>query len=130
MDDLFDDDEDQMSREHEEDQESGDASNKHDTQDNIRINQDSADGVNTGEKKKKEKKQSSDEEENNSKELSDDKITGQSLQGTREDDQIDQVDQKRQETTQHERPQELTKSQRKRLRKKGEESREEEEGAE
>ena len=60
LDDLFDDDEDQMNREQEEDQESGDASNKHDTQDNISINQDSAHGV---------------------------EITGLSLQGTREDDQ-------------------------------------------
>ena len=48
--DLIDDDEDQMRREHEEDQESGDASNKHDTQDNISINQDSAHGVKTGKK--------------------------------------------------------------------------------
>ena len=53
LDDLFDDDEDQMNREQEEDQESGDASNKHDTQDNISINQDLADGLKTGKKKKK-----------------------------------------------------------------------------
>ena len=98
LDDLFDDDEDQMNREQEEDQESGDASNKNDKQDNISINQDSADGVKTGKKKKKEKKQSPDEEEVNSKELSDNKITGQSLQGTREDDQV--ADQERQEPTQ------------------------------
>ena len=56
LDNLFDADEDQMNREQEEDQESGDASNKHDTHDNISINQDSADGVKTGKKKKKEKK--------------------------------------------------------------------------
>jgi hypothetical protein len=118
LDNLLDADEDQMNREQEEDQESGDASNKNDKQDNISINQDSADGVKTGKKKKKEKKKSPDEEEVNSKELSDNKITGQSLQGTREDDQVDQVDQERQETTQHDSPKELTKSQRKRLRKK------------
>jgi hypothetical protein len=115
LDNLFDADEDQMNREQEEDEESGDASNKNDKQDNISINQDLADGVKTGKKKKKEKKQSPDEEEVNSKELSDNEITGQSLQGTREDDQVDQ---ERQETTQHDNPKELTKSQRKRLRKK------------
>ena len=114
LDNLFDADKDQRNREQEEDQESGDASNKHDTQDNISINQDSAHGVKTGKKKKKEKKESPDEEEVNSKELSYDEITGLSLQGTREDDQ----DQERQETTQHDSPKELTKSQRKRLRKK------------
>ena len=119
LDNLFDADEDQMNREQEEDQESGDASNKHDTQGNISINQDSADGVNTGEKKKKEKKQLSDEEEKNSKELSDDKITGQSLQGTREDDQV--ADQEMTESTQ------LTKSQKKRLRRKEKRRREQEE---
>ena len=98
LDNLFDADEDQMNREQEEDQESGDASNKNDKQDNISINQDSADGVKTGKKKKKEKKKSPDEEEVNSKELSDDKITGLSLQGTREDDQV--ADQEMKESTQ------------------------------
>ena len=71
LDDLFNADEDKRKREQEEDQESGDASNRFDKQDNISIDQDSADGVKTGKKKKKEKKQSSDEEENNSEEFSD-----------------------------------------------------------
>ena len=61
LDDLFDADKDQRNREQEEDQESGDASYKHDTQDNISINQDSADGVErVSKKKKKTKKQSID----------------------------------------------------------------------
>ena len=96
LDNLFDAEKDQMNRDKEEDKESGDASNKHDTHDNISINQDLA--VNTGEKRKKKKKQSSDEEENNSEELSDDKIPGQSVHGTREDDQV--ADQEMKESTQ------------------------------
>ena len=117
LDNLFDADEDQMNRDKDEDKEGGDASNKHDTHDNISINQDLA--VNTGEKRKKKKKQSSDEEENNSEELSDDKIPGQSVHGTREDDQV--ADQEMKESTQ------LTKSQKKRLRKKEKRKREQEE---
>ena len=117
LDNLFDADEDQMNRDKEEDKESGDASNKHDTHDNISINQDLA--VNTEEKRKKKKKQSSDEEENNSEELSDDKIPGQSVHGTREDDQV--ADQEMTESTQ------LTKSQKKRLRRKEKRRREQEE---
>jgi hypothetical protein len=96
LDNLFDADEDQMNRDKDEDKEGGDASNKHDTHDNISINQDLA--VNTEEKRKKKKKQSSDEEENNSEELSDDKIPGQSVHGTREDDQV--ADQEMKESTQ------------------------------
>ena len=117
LDNLIDADEDQMNRDKEEDKESGDASNKHDTHDNISINQDLA--VNTEEKRKKKKKQSSDEEENNSEELSDDKIPGQSVHGAREDDQV--ADQEMTESTQ------LTKSQKKRLRRKEKRRREQEE---
>ena len=117
LDNLFDADEDQMNRDKDEDKEGGDASNKHDTHDNISINQDLA--VNTGEKRKKKKKQSSDEEENNSEELSDDKIPGQSVHGTREDDQV--ADQEMTESTQ------LSKSQKKQLRKKEKRRREQEE---
>ena len=123
LDNLFDAEKDQMNRDKEEDKESGDASNKHDTHDNISINQDLA--VNTEEKRKKKKKQSSDEEENNSEELSDDKIPGQSVHGTREDDQV--ADQERQEPTQLDSHKELTKSQKKRLRKKQKRKREQEE---
>jgi hypothetical protein len=58
--------------------------------------------------------------------LSDNEITGQSLQGPREDDQVDTktstgtirrdiADQERQESTQLDNPKELTKSQKKRL---------------
>ena len=114
---LFDAEKDQMNRDKEEDKESGDASNKHDTHDNISINQDLA--VNTEEKRKKKKKQSSDVEENNSEELSDDKIPGQSVHGAREDDQV--ADQEMTESTQ------LTKSQKKRLRRKEKRRREQEE---
>jgi hypothetical protein len=60
--------------------------------------------------------------------LGDNKITGQSLQSPREDDQVDTVtskgtirrdiaDQERQESTQLDSPKKLTKSQKKRLRK-------------
>ncbi len=57
--------------------------------------------------------------------MSDNKITGQSLQGTREDDQV--ADQERQESTQLDSHKELTKSQKKRLQKKQKRKREQEE---
>ena len=107
---------------------SGDAYKIFDEQDNTSTDQTSADGVETGKKKKIEKKQSSDEEENNTEELGDNEITEQSLQSPREDDQVDTVtskgtirrdiaDQDRQESTQLDSHKELSKSQKKCLRK-------------
>ena len=108
LDNLFDADKDQRNREQEEDQESGDASNKNDKQDNISINQDSADGVKTGKKKKKE----------------DDQVDTETSKGTI---RKDIADQERQESTQPDSPKELTKSQKKRLWKKEKRKRDQEE---
>jgi hypothetical protein len=126
LDDLFNADKDKRNREQEEDQDSRDAYKIFDKQDNTSIDQDSADGVETGKKKKKQKKQSPDEEENNSEELSDNEITEQSRQSPREGDQVDTItskgtirrdiaDQERQESTQLDSPKELSKSQKKRF---------------